>query len=239
MQVRTITRVQPGQPVPPRVLKERVIKGITLLEILVVVSIVAIVVALTFGGLAAAKKSAQTTSHLSGLRQLTTSVLLYGEDQSADPMRLKFFASAETLSRDEKLVKSGLLAFAGDPYENGWGNLTREDATFTGSVPFFYSPLGFADFVTEAWLATGPEKWKPCALQPFALFVYPAREPLRFATYYDISKDPSIRPILRARSDGSVKREYVPTTSPIGAHPFEVFGDLTEPCAQARDILTD
>lgn len=224
---------------PPRTLQERVIKGITLLEVLVVVAIVAIIAAVGFSGLAAAKKSAQTTSHLNGLRQLTTSVLLYGEEHSADPIRLKFFASAEVLSRDETLLKSGLLAFAGDPYENGWGNLTREDVTFTGSVPFFYSPLGFADLVTEAWLATGPETWKPCALQPFALFVYPGREPLRFATYYDIGKDPSIRPILRARSDGSVKREYVPTTSPIGAHPFEVFGDLTDPCSKARDVLSD
>ncbi len=211
-------------------------RGASLVEVLVVITIIGIVSAIAFSALNTAKRTAQSSSHMSALRQLSMAVVLYGEDHAVEGSRLKFLASAETLSKNAALSKSGIFAFVGDKYSQGWGNFTRGSVTFTGEVPYIYSPLGFGDFVTEAFVLSSPKRYGGCLEHPFALFAYPAAEVKKFGEMYDVSKPASSRPILRASADGSVSRNYVQKTTEPGAHPFEVFGDLNGECAKVRDI---
>ena len=69
-------------------------RGFTLVEVLVVVSIIAILIALLFGGITSALKSSKNSKQLSALRQMFTGWTLYA-NQYTD-LCLPGFISVET-----------------------------------------------------------------------------------------------------------------------------------------------
>jgi prepilin-type N-terminal cleavage/methylation domain-containing protein/prepilin-type processing-associated H-X9-DG protein len=85
---------------PARV--ENGVRGFTLIELLVVIAIIAILAAILFPVFAQAREQARKTACLSNSKQLTTAILMYGQDY--DETFVPFVAFQEPLLRDNGTV---------------------------------------------------------------------------------------------------------------------------------------
>lgn len=94
-------------------------RGFTLVEVLMVIAILAILAALTFGVAARAKLRAKVTGDMANLRQIGQSIEIYASDN--DIRRPYVLDDLVTAGRLDK----HLVAGAADPTSEGYANLLR------------------------------------------------------------------------------------------------------------------
>src|SRR5687767_3876918 len=138
-------------PTPPRACRGRLRRGVTLVELLVVIGIVVLVIALVLPTLARARESSRRVSCLSNVRQLTTAALAYA---SANDHFLPEAASANTS------LESAMCPRA--RFKPPW---TPDNQ---GGVACYVLPS--VGGLLEAYLAAGGASWR-CPSAPESSFI--------------------------------------------------------------------
>ncbi len=210
-------------------------RAFTLIEVITVTAIVGIVAGILAIALIQARDRAASTSHVSAMRQMVTATILYGEANNFPQDYLKFASSGELLALNKQLLSSNLLAFRQDQTPDGWGNGVREEHTYTGRLPFTYSPFGLGDLTTIEFVRSN-HRYSKCIQTDLALFIFPTNTSKSWFKILDPKSPPSVRTILRARTDGSVARAVIFGRARTFIHPYEAFGTLDDDCSAILSV---